>query len=316
MRVLSLFPEDALMQGEMRSPESIALDFYSELRREVMAGNSCLGSDEQAMLQGHYNVMMNPEKYPVGLSSEIYSARRSHAVREIMALQDPVVLDAGCGYGSESFLFASLGARVLAVDRSTAQIGIAVKRKKYYEEKFGTPLDITFEAADLNTYTPSSGNISLTWIASVLAAIEDQDDFMRRVYSSTCPGGRVMITDMNLMNPLFLLNEWRRRRRAVKANAGFARNADFRRMLARRDRKGAAYYPSAAGEPFDDVQFFTARTLSALLKRIGFYPQGTAFSGFMPPRPRWQLSASMERLFSNMPFLRRFGYFYLVAASK
>ncbi len=194
------------------SPESIAQEYYALLRREIIDGNPYLDNQEQSILQKFYPVMMNSKRYAVKSVSDIYVNRRSHAVQAILKTDTPIVFDAGCGFGSESFLFASSGAKVLSVDRSSDQIAIAKKRQHYYEEIFGKELDISFVIADLEEYVPDTNNISLTWLASVLAAIRDQNDFLKRIYKATREGGKVIITDMNLLNPAFLWNEWRRRK--------------------------------------------------------------------------------------------------------
>jgi SAM-dependent methyltransferase len=301
----------------MSTPEDITLKFYYVLRKEIIHGNPYLNGEEQKRLQSHYDVIMNPKKYPPALAATMYSHRRAPAVRTILEQQYPVVLDAGCGYGSESFLFAAVGARVLAVDISSAQIAIARKRKLFFEKKiFGQELDINFEVADLNRYVPPEQNLSLTWLASVLAALPDQDDFLRRIYAATREGGCVMVTDMNLLNPLFLFKEWWRRQRAKAASPEFSRQANFWKMVRRHGRAGARSFPLKDGSEFDDVQFFAPGTLVALLNKVGFQSSKPLFSGFLPPWFYRNLPTSMEISLTRELLLNNFAYFYLVASYK
>jgi SAM-dependent methyltransferase len=174
--------------------------FYVLLRQEVTGTNPYLNHDEQLQLQSHYERMLNPQRYPPGLAATIYSNRRRHGVQFISETENPIVFDAGCGYGSESFLFAYLGAKVVAVDVSADQMRIAMKRQRYYEELFGKPLDINFVAADLEEYTPEMTNLSLTWSASVLAAVRNQNKFLEKIYKATRPKGQIMITDQSRPN--------------------------------------------------------------------------------------------------------------------
>src|SRR5678810_1012151 len=76
-----------------------------------MRGNSYLSREEQNCLQKFYPVMMKPERYPCDCTAAIYSSRGAYPIEKILGSKNSVVFDAGCGYGSESFLFASLGAR-------------------------------------------------------------------------------------------------------------------------------------------------------------------------------------------------------------
>jgi SAM-dependent methyltransferase len=260
---------------------------------------------------------MNSKKLPPGLTIIIYSNRRAPAVMSILEQQHPIVFDAGCGYGSDSFLFASLGAKVLAVDISPEQLSIAEKRKSYFEkEVFKKKLDVTFRVADLNEYSPEIPGISLTWIASVLAALTDQEDFLKRVYAGTREGGRVVVTDMNLGNPLFLLKEWMRRHRAKVESPEFARQADFWRMVQRRGRSGARFFPLRGEGRFDDVQFFTPGSLEALLRQVGFRVARTGFCGFVHPQVYLPLLTPLEVSMARVPILKNLGYFYTVTGIK
>ncbi|HEY6328540.1 MAG TPA: class I SAM-dependent methyltransferase [Blastocatellia bacterium] len=289
--------------------------FYRTLRDEVTTGNPFLTHDEQALLRTHYPTIMAPGCYSTELAAAIYTARRSPPCQAISGTIDPYVLDAGCAFGSESFLFASLGARVLAVDVDPGHIAIAVKRQRYYEDHFGRTLDINFEVADLNTFDPNTSDLSLTWIASVLAAIRDQNGLLRRIYDATRTEGQIMITDMNLLNPLFLSREFLRRRRAKRSAPEFAREAGFWSMLTRGGRSGARFYPRGEGAPFDDVQFFTPRTISELLRASGFRPNSLTCSGFGLPM-LGRRAVTVERILPRVLALRKLGYFYLASAIK
>jgi len=301
---------------EKDKARSMALHFYAFMKNEVIQGNPRLDSSEQQRLRSHYPLISKLSHYPPEIAATIYSSRRSHAIKAILDTELPYVFDAGCGYGSESFLFAGLGAKVLAVDMSAEQIRIARKRQYYYEEHFEKPLDITFTVADLDEYKPDTNNVSLTWLASVLAAVRNQNKFLETTCEATRPKGQVMITDMNLFNPLFLFKEWSRRQQTKKSNLEFARKSDFWSMIRRRGRTGARYLTGNNARSFDDVQFFSSRSLSDLLDDTGFVPKFVDFSGFVPPQ-LWKMGLDhLENVFSRLPFLRQFGYFYLVAAIK
>ena len=298
------------------SARKVVLDFYALLRCEVTAIDSCLCRSDFESLRSHYPVMMTPRRHPIELAATIYAERRQHPVAATLATESAVVFDAGCGYGSESFLFASLGARVIAVDVDAEKIRIARLRQPHYEDAFKRKLDIEFQVADLDAYVPESKNLSLTWLASVLAAIPNQDRFLRRVFDTTRPGGSIMVSDMNLWNPLFLWSEWRRRERAKRANTTFAWQADFGAMFNRRGRVGARYFQNGVGSTFDDVQFFSSVTLGRLLRQVGFRSIQFHFSGFIPPFLARLGLTRLETILARFPLLARFGYFYLETGVK
>lgn len=303
--------------------EAATRRFYTALRQEVYGGKTGLTPGELAELRAHYPVMMQPGKYPPELVATIYTERRAPAVRAILdeagpRQAGPRVLDAGCAYGSESFLLAAAGARVLGVDRSPEKIRLARKRKPYFEGLFGRPLDVTFEAADLDDFQPDGEPLSLTWLSSVLANLRDQEAFLGQVADSTRPGGRVLVTDMNLLNPLFAWSEWRRRRGLARQSREFARHLSFWRMFWRADRRGARYFPRSDGGTgeIDDAQFFWWATLARLLRRAGLEPCRAEHSGFVPPFLRVPGQGALEKLLAQVPLLRWGGYFYLMAGIK
>lgn len=292
--------------GFKEHSKRLAEEFYYVLRREVMTGNPYLSKEEQDSLQKFYPVMMKPERYPCECTAAIYSSRRAYPVEKILGSKNSVVFDAGCGYGSESFLFASLGARVLAIDGSVEQIAIARKRQRYFEEYFERSLDITFVRADLDDYVPGMDHFTVTWLSSVLAYVRDQEAVLARIYASTQQHGAVIITDMNLWNPIFLYSEWQRRRKAHP----FENVAEFSKMFLRKGTVGARY------DRFEDHQYFTVTTLSSLIRKAGFSPFSTAYSGFAAPMVFGRYASRMESAFSRLPGVRAFGFFYLITGVK
>ncbi len=302
--------------SDLTEPETITRTFFTLVRTEVTDGNSYLSKEEQVRLQTHYPFMMDSNRYPPELLSTIYVCRRLHPVQTLLSSAEQVVLDAGCGYGSDSLLFAATGARVMAVDLSADQIDIAQKRKRYYEDTLERRLDITFEVSDLNEYTPEKMDVSLTWLSSVLAIVKNQDTFLTRIYKATRTGGKIMIVDYNLWNPHFLWTEWRRRRRAFARSPEFSRNANYWAMVTRKRRNGAFFYPQSGGGVFDDVQFFTPGTLGRVLEQVGFRVLPSNFSGFAPPGLFKGLSPYLERLFSSVPALKNLGRAYLMTGVK
>lgn len=306
------------MNRRLQHEESIRFtrEFYALLRKEVREGNPALTASEQKKLQGHYEIMMQPGRYPVEIADRIYVARRAPAVRLLMERGGGLVLDAGCGFGSESFLFGACGMRVIALDQSDEKTEIAAKRLAWFEQCLGRRIDVTFQVADLNAVLTNIGGISLTWIASVLATIEDQNSFMQSLYERTEKGGVLMVTDMNLANPLFFLKEWLRRRRGHRRNKVFERESDFWAMVRRQGRRGARFVRDEYGGVFDDVQFFTPITLRALMEGAGFRKVKISYNGFIPPLAAKMGLTTLETGLGLIPIIRRHGYFYLATGSK
>jgi len=297
------------------NPITITRTFFATLKQEVVQGNPSLSQEEQSRLQDYHPFIKNPGRYPPELVSAIYASRRIVPVKAILETPNPMVLDGGCGCGSDSILFAALGAKVLSVNLAAEEVAIGEKRKRYYQEKLGEELHIKFVHADLNEYVFEWEKVSLTWLASILAVIRNQEEFLKRIFQATRAGGRVMVVDYNLLHPPFLWSEWLRRRRSMQKSQEFARQANFWTMVRRKERTGARFFPLNGDGLFDDVQFFTPGTLKSLLQHAGFQVLPPLFTGCAPPLFP-QISVPLEHLLSRLPGWHSLGRAYSITGIK
>jgi len=289
--------------------------FHGTLRKEVLEGNPFLGPEQQSLLREHHPLLKDPGRYPLDLVASIYLNRREAPAKAIRENPGSVVLDAGCGCGTDSILFAALGAAVVAVNISSEELAVAEKRARYYEKVGGIKLNIRFIQADLNDYLPGQENFSLTWFASVLAVIRDQESLLKSVFQSTRDRGRIMLVDYNLLHPPFLWKEWRRRNAVREKCPDFAPEGHFWKMVRRKGRMGARFFPLAEGGLFDDAQFFTPGTLGTLLQRAGFRVLPAAFSGCTLPFFSGP-AVFLERALSQVPGWKSLGRAYLLTGIK
>ncbi|MCG3189240.1 MAG: hypothetical protein LKCHEGNO_01531 [Burkholderiaceae bacterium] len=63
--------------------------------------------------------------------------------------QQPRILDLGCGTGTQSLLFALLGAKVVGVDMDERALSVLSKRKALYEQTSGRRLCLTLLSGDV-----------------------------------------------------------------------------------------------------------------------------------------------------------------------
>ena len=67
----------------------------------------------------------------------------ARAVNHLFSVQrNPKILDLGCGFGTQTLFFASLGANVIGIDRDHRPLSILKKRKNYYEKESGLSMNI------------------------------------------------------------------------------------------------------------------------------------------------------------------------------
>ncbi|MFH1897594.1 MAG: class I SAM-dependent methyltransferase [Candidatus Desantisbacteria bacterium] len=113
---------------------------------------------EAGLLNNHFKFNFFHHHY----SRPLYIAI-SHLFRKITTIK---ILDIGCGMGSQSLLFALLGAEVVGIDMDSDALEIFRLRKEFYEKLSKRPLKITTYcanafSADYTSYGPFDGVYSL-----------------------------------------------------------------------------------------------------------------------------------------------------------
>jgi len=116
----------------------VARRLFEVVRAELLfhiRSTKYLSKRETALLYKYYHDMIGKNS----LRQAHYFAQRIKNVVKLL-LQSRIyaqqlhVLDCGCGFGTESIIFALLGGKVLGIDLNAERLHIAKKRVSYYEE--------------------------------------------------------------------------------------------------------------------------------------------------------------------------------------
>lgn len=122
--------------------------FYAQLLEE--AQSDAYSDQEKALMASthlYYGRYLNPALRNYFVETVIpHIARAADYVAQGPAA--PTILDLGCGLGMQSIIFASQGAKVVAVDIREEAIALGKKRKAWHEDKLGKALDIEFVLSD------------------------------------------------------------------------------------------------------------------------------------------------------------------------
>jgi 2-polyprenyl-3-methyl-5-hydroxy-6-metoxy-1,4-benzoquinol methylase len=104
------------------------------------------------------------------------------------------ILDIGAGCGSESLAMASFGNKVTSIDIKKDRLSVLGKRAKYYslENQIHIKNKSVFE---LNK------QFDLIWMNQTFHHVEPRNEFINKINSLLKPGGVVMISDLNALNP-------------------------------------------------------------------------------------------------------------------
>lgn len=114
----------------------------------------------------------------------------------------PVILDLGCGMGTQSLFFAMHGAKVFSADMDELSLSIFAKRKQYYEDKLSRKLDITLIRK--NAFDIVSQDLPVTGVDGLFSIfafnmMKPPDVLLSRLSSFIRSSGRIAVLDGNNM---------------------------------------------------------------------------------------------------------------------
>ena len=187
------------------------------IERELPNAAAFLSGDELAGFLAYYRTMPRPsdgeriQAYLRGLwRGEVGFAARWIAQAAQRLRRPPRVLDAGCGHGSFSLLFAAMGGDVTGADVRPDRLHVAERRAARYAADTGEGLQVRFERRDLAADWREC--FDLVWVHNALSHIDPLDAFLDRVAEHLAAGGVFVVGDINGANPLH-----RRRLAALRA---------------------------------------------------------------------------------------------------
>lgn len=181
--------------------------------------------------------------------------------------QHPLILDLGCGIGTQSLYFALMGATVLALDLNTASLDIMRKRISFYEENLlKDKLNITVHCAnafefDYSSIPPIDGVYSMF----AFNIIQPSSKLISLIVPHMSKTGKFAILDGN--NRSWVGRYVPSRKRDVLSPKEMESNLEGHGFVIREHRGGVAIPPSVW--PFDFLGLITG--LDGLLCKNWFF---------------------------------------------
>jgi SAM-dependent methyltransferase len=296
-----------LLGGRRIDLERFILD-YGQALREEMAYRRAAGLRLANLLNANKTLLEAPGKAPhLGMLG--YAQRVLSVSTMISRSKKPLrILDAGCGYGTESILFSLLGADVLGVELVADRTALAASRVEFYQRYFRRPMRLRFINANLFRFLAQSRPFDVIWTMEAISHIHPAEDYFSLARSRLKPGGRLVISDANALNPRSLLGGMMLR--------GKVKHAPLRR-----------FSDPATGSPVDyaEERRFTAPGMIERLKTAGFRIEKVEMCGFMGTSvlPRWLVRQpapahflhTCQRILQKTPVLRYLGSIYTIIAA-
>ncbi len=205
------------------------------------------------------------------------------------------ILDAGCGVGTSSLLFAALGATVVGVDSSQAYIGAAKSRIARYEEWLERELDVSFLEGSVLRLDEPVASFDAIWVMEAISHIYPPEEFLHLAGTLLKPGGKLVVSDAN--------PTWIQRRRVQGKQKG----------------KEFFYVALSNGErmPYGNENIIAPRELSELARAGGMEPLFVRYSHCLPSDLARFLGARLikcaESVAARLPVVRRLAGVYTTA---
>jgi len=246
----------------LNSPFEKARYFYRLVFREMDLCTSFLTAEEGTKLASYYGNLPNKSEVLRNYFNHRHAQRVQHLIR--VASNGARVLDAGCGFGSESILCGILGARVLGVDLIEPWLNTAKKRLKFYEKVLSKSISTEFSAQsvfDVQDY------FDVIWSLESISHIDPAEKFISFAHDHLNEGGRLIISDPNRLNPLIYWNARRDARRAGGLHSQM-KNPQTGKDV-----------------PFAYERIFSVFTIKKLLSENGFAIESLHHSALLPYLP-------------------------------
>jgi 2-polyprenyl-3-methyl-5-hydroxy-6-metoxy-1,4-benzoquinol methylase len=281
-----------------------ALAFYLQLEAEISKNHDGLDPSYYDCLSRYYKSLKNN----VSLRP-FYRYSWTRRVTPMLILlhslppREPPwrVLDAGCGVGTEAIFWSTLRSdvQVVGVDANVERLRTARARLPYYVHRFPHLLRVSFLNDDVFRVLVTQ-QFDIIWVMEAISHIDPAETFITQAHSALEPGGCLVISDSNILNPVMAWREFRLRMQGVTHNTPMVTET------------GAVI--RAAAE-----RYFSPSKLACILRKSGFDLIEMHMSVFFPPvlarsRPLFAMATRLDFLLGQLVGLRTLGGIYTLVA--
>jgi SAM-dependent methyltransferase len=135
--------------GSALTPQRVEA-WYHNIEAEI--GNGVLSPEDAAYFAAYYREagMLRTWRRPFFMRhyAEPFAAA-ANFLMDGRSDRKKLIVDLGCGSGTQTIALALMGAKVVGLDMDTQGLGILLKRKKFYEDLTGRTLDIEVHDSDV-----------------------------------------------------------------------------------------------------------------------------------------------------------------------
>lgn len=251
----------------------------------IWINNNLLEKNEQIIFDTYYHGYVKSFKKRM----QYYYDKQLESTIEILSkINNPDVLEVGCGLGSESLYMSLKGANVLGIDIKDERINVALKRKKVIEESLNKKLNCNFKnisVLDLNI----NKKYDVIWIEQAYHHLEPREIISERISKLLKPNGYIIISESNAYNMLIQLVLFYRR--------------GFNTIKYYEDNKGKKHI-------YGDERILTAKSLSSTLLKYNIEEFDIEYFRIFPNKDLFNNLFNIENKISKyiIPFFTHYNY--------
>lgn len=174
--------------------------WYRNIETEIRSG--ILSTDDAAYFAEYYREagMLRAWRRPFFMRH--YAEPFARAAEYLMADPGPrrkLIVDLGCGCGTQSIALALMGAKVIGLDMDRRALDILQKRKRFYEQESGRALDIEVHDGDVFKFDYAAvAPIDGVYSMFAFNMMQPTTGLLDLLGPNMATGGRFVIQDGNL----------------------------------------------------------------------------------------------------------------------
>ena len=183
--------------------------WYQNIPEELASLN--LDAEERDSFTAYYQDAGLLTRWRREFFRQHYSHPFCRAANHLQASEGQVILDLGCGTGTQALFFALRGSRVIGVDMDTVALRVFEKRRKNLERIAGRALDVSL--LDANVFEVDLSHEGVTGVYSLFAfnMMQPSTQLLGRISDWATDDVRIAILDGNNQSWLPRLVPSRRR---------------------------------------------------------------------------------------------------------
>jgi len=129
-----------------------------------------------------------------------YAQQTAELMYIIKLLENPAILDVGCGCGTESLWMAYNDSTVKGIDVREDRLAVARKRKSIIEQRLDREITCTFENRSLLDLSKSN-KFDIIWMGQTFHHLEPRNNVFDKLAELIKKNGYIIISESNAWNP-------------------------------------------------------------------------------------------------------------------